>query len=385
MALPESFAVVCRGCGTPFDPSGSTCTHCGCEVVPDEATRARLLRHRARMRRTLQELRARITPAVAAALLPPDFRTRAVVAFLAVVASMILVPTLIAGAGFFLFGDSAAAFAFVLLALASAAGVLVFGVRRTRRWLVGFSLRARVEARRRLGEIAATTPCRCRGCGGHAAVVALGRRSALPCPWCGTPQLPGPSLDDARHRCLDALIERHEDLTRDALERAGFSAPPRPKGLPDAFEPSAGGTVVAGSSRGVDVAAFQEMVDQGREARVVQRLEVDHDTGLGGEVFVAAPGVESTLRRMAGEWGYELPSEGIAAAEERGFRVYGTADGRVADPILQPFLERMGDGEGLLMDPAGLSLWRPVSPWTRAWSLLDDRLALVVWLARSLR
>jgi hypothetical protein len=135
--------------------------------------------------------------------------------------------------------------------------------------------------------------------------------------------------------------------------------------------------LVEGACDGVALAGFNELLEE----RCIQRVEIEAPTGLDGELWAVRPEVEAHLRALAAEWSYELPRQELDSPVP-GWCVYGTTPLR--REILVPALERMGPAESLLVDPAGLSVWRSGSLWAPAWGLVSQRQELVAWLARAL-
>jgi hypothetical protein len=295
------------------------------------------------------------------------------------VALAVAITALFFGLGIPTRGPAAAAFFLGLAALFTvviAAGSVLcyFGIKR---------LIAHVndEARRVALRITALTPVRCSQCGGHAAVVAVGPEAAHPCPWCDAALLPAPDAAAAAAAAARDLVDAHVQHA-DALARAAFA--PRRRGgrvpaPPAGWVLTAGGAVVRGTSDGVPVHAFNDLT----RGIVTQRLEVPFTTGLAGETWYVRPAVEDALRATMADWGYSLP-DAATASPARGFNAYveGSAAARLAE--VGATLTRLGPSDALLLDPAGLSLWRRVTGLTHAWSLLAEHHPTLAALAKRL-
>lgn len=383
-ALPESFASSCRACGAPRAPDAPACSFCGSTECVSGDVLLRLVAHRARMRRALQQLRAAVTPQVLSVTRRPGqifvlagliLGLPLVSIFAAVGPPAIWLVVARPRGALAVFG----ALVVVAASVLGTAGGLYLAFRAVR----AFAARIRQQARALVLEIDATLPVTCSQCGGHAALVVLGPDEAFPCPWCGTPLLPASDASAALRSAAQALMSRHEQvseaLTRQAL--AGRAADPRStrKPPPPGFELTAGGVVARGTTAGVPLRAFNDLVG----STFVWRVEVPRDTGLAGEVWFVRPAAESAFRELAGEWGYELPSR--RAPESQGFRVYGEAHelGAAGEAVAE-FLGGLGPADALLLDPAGLSLWRRGSLLGEAWPLLAEQHARLATLTGAL-
>lgn len=254
----------------------------------------------------------------------------------------------------------------------------------------------REEARRAVLSFAATTPVACGQCGGQAAVVALGPDDAYPCPWCGSALLPaaeaGAAVRAASQGLLDAHLDEAERLAGTALEQMKGAAVGFAQSLPG-FELVGGGAVVRGATAGVSLRAFYDFI----RGATVQRVEVPLETGIDGEVWLVRPSVEAALRPLTLEWGYSLP-EREARCPWPEWRAYSDGVGLPQHPALAAALERLGPSDALLLDAAGLSLWRRGrslsvilgevalggSPDGSAWSLLVEHHQTMAELAHQL-
>jgi hypothetical protein len=381
--LRDSFALSCRACGAPRALRQERCGHCGSTEQPDGATLARLRVHRARVRRALQQLRAVVTSQVAGELMHRQLYWLVGLYFGLPIAGLLLglavlaLSLAIVGAQ----GPPAVVGALAAGALGSLGGWggIVLAYRAVKR----LAQRARARAREIVLGIEGTTPVLCPQCGGHAAVVALQPEEPYPCPWCNAALLPSGAADAQAAVLIRALLAHHEDLaerfTRAELARRRRRPAVRPPPLPG-FELTGGGTVARGATGGVPLRAFNDLVG----GQFVLRLEAPVETGRAGEAWFVRPAVEKPLRELTREWGYDLPQAPVAGAAE-GWRAYaepGVAAPEV--PALAATLSRLGPADALLLDPAGLSLWRRASGLSAAWGLLVEHHATVAALASAL-
>ena len=365
--LPESFALCCRSCGAPRSPRSAECAHCGSTEQPDAATLARLRAHRARMRRALQQLRAIGTARVASVLLRGKlpwliglFLGLPILSFFVAVAVLLLCLA-VGGTD----GPLALAGAFAATAigtLGSWAGIVAAYQLYKRA-----AERAAAEARDVVLGMTATTPAVCPQCGGHAAVVALGWEESCVCPWCAA-----------------ALLARDADLaerfTRAELARMRLSPAVRPPPLAG-YELTGGGTLVRGHTDGVPLCAWNEIVD----GVFVLRVEAAVETGLAGETWIVRPDVETALRKVTDGWGYALPAQ-PTASPAAGWLAYAEPQGAAAPAAaaVAAAVARLGPADALLLDPAGLSLWRQATGLTAAWGVLVEHHTTLAGLAREL-
>ncbi len=354
--LPASFALCCRTCGAPRTPDEARCAHCGSTERPDAAALARLRVHRARMRRALQELRVTVSRRVAPAVVR-RWLSRWIPALILgclTFAGVLVVATVLS---LWLTGDRG------FLGLVGALVIIALCVLLTTLGLVVcyYALMSGVtelnrESRRVVLGLTATTPVTCGQCGGHAAVVALGPEDSYPCPWCGSALLPAAAAEAAVRAVAQALLDAHVDeaerLAGAALEPRRRAAVAFAQSLPG-FELAGGGAVVRGATAGVSLRAFYDFI----HGVTVQRVEVSLETGIDGEVWLVRPSVEAALRPLTLEWGYSL-SEREAPCPWPGWRGYSDGGGLPEHPALSAALERLGPPDALLLDAAGLSLWR---------------------------
>jgi hypothetical protein len=223
-----------------------------------------------------------------------------------------------------------------------------------------------------------TTPVVCPGCGGHAAVVTLGPSEHAPCPWCASALLPTGEDDSGRALAL-ALLAHHQAAAR-RLAARGTPQRVRRKPPPVAGFDVTGGTVVKGTSLGVPVRAFNELVDD----TFVQRVEVPVETGLPGDVLLVRPAAEGTMRGLTREWGHALPESAVESPRP-GWLAYAAGASVPVLPALASTLDKLGPRDALLLDPAGLSLWRAVKGLEYAWGLVQEHHETLAALACALR
>jgi len=388
--LAPGFAITCRACGGPSDPDADQCPYCGLEERHDAPTRARLVAHRARMRRALQQLRAIVTARVREGM-------GASPVLLAVLLLFLPIPAILIGFGLPLgivflvvpllelprsLGTPLAAVGFLLAIVGGLMG-LVAGLAVPYFMLKRHAERVRRRAREIVLEMEATTAVVCPACGGHAAVVALGPDEPCPCPWCGAQLLPAASAEEAVRAAVQSLLAQHETVAQDVLGR--LDQPQRrprqrsPVSLPG-YVLAAGGTVVQGTTDGIPVRAFNEVF----EGVFVFRLEVATETGLESELFLVRPEVESAMRNLTREWGYALPERAVVSGRPGWLAYVGDGGALPPAPALAECLDRLGPSDALLVDPAGLSVWRRGYGLSRAWGFVEEHHATVATLARGL-
>jgi hypothetical protein len=370
--------MACRACGAPSAPDALRCDHCGSQERYDAATRERLVAHRARMRRALQELRALVSAEVSWALAGGK------VYLIAVLFLGLPMGGLVAGGFapllFLLLAQPRGPLAVVgvLVTLAGAAVGLAAGLFAVYGLAKRFAARSRQQARDLVLGMQATTPVVCPSCGGHAAVVALGPHDHAPCPWCATALLPAGEASLARETARVLLAQHAAAAAR--LARPPRRAPAARKPPPvDGYE-VVGGTVVRGETFGVPLRAFNDL----HEGAFVHRIEAPVDLGVAGETFLVRPEVEGVMRSLAREWGYALP-DASAPSPREGWRVYARDAVEPVPAAVGPALDRLGAADALLLDPAGLSVWRRGVGLAYAWGLVREHHETVARLARALR
>jgi hypothetical protein len=387
--ITPGFGIACRSCGAPCSvESSSACEYCGSEQPHDAATLLRLAAHRARMRRALQQLRAVLGTQVQQAADAGWAWKLALIYLFVPIPIMLLSIALPMGAVFAAtaaFGRAIPQF-FVMLALA----VAVFGggglglflaLSIPYRMLKRHAVDVRRQAREILAEVDATQPVACPSCGGHAVVVALGAEEAVPCPWCSGAVLPPASFESITQSLAEALRRRDPRLAERFVRNLGRTIGarrlvPRLAG----YELVGGGAVAAGSTAGVPLRAFNEIVD----GSFVQRVEASFPTLVEDDVWLVRAEVEPLLRRLAAEWGYSMP-EAAVAAPRPGWSGYVRRGSLPSTPAIGDALDRLGSNAAVLIDPAGVSLWRKASGLSRSWGLLEEHHATVAALANALR
>jgi hypothetical protein len=231
--------------------------------------------------------------------------------------------------------------------------------------------KVRNRARQIVLKLELTTPVVCSNCGGHAAVISIGPEDPNPCPWCESGLLPTGSMNDSMQAVIPQLLAHHRTLD----SRTSTPTDARVPGykLMD-------GCLVKGSTDGVPVRAFNELY----EGVFIKRLEIPVETGISCEIWLIQPEVESTMRNLTTEWGYSLPS--LCVATYKTWRMYSDQPGVIEPSILGGILDALGTTDSLLIDPAGISLWRKSAGLSRAWNLLEEHhhtmAALTRWLQK---
>lgn len=376
--LAPGFAISCRACGAPGRPDAERCPHCGSVERYDTETRARLVVHRARMRRALQQLRALVASEVSWALSHGHVYGIAIL-FLVLPLAGILLGTLPGLVVILLLQPRGPRAVLAALALVAGSTIgLAGGLALFYAWAKRLAARSRAAARELVLGMETTAPVVCPGCGGHAAVVMLGPTEHAPCPWCASTLLP--SGDDGATRAVAvALLAQHAAAAQRLATRSKPSAVRRKPPPVAGFEVT-GGTVVRGTTFDVPVRAFNELVGD----IFVQRVEVAVDTGLLGEVLLVRPAVESTMRNLTREWGYALP-ELAAPSPRTGWLAFAAEAALPTLPALASTLDKLGPSDAVLLDPAGLSLWRQVRGLDHAWTLVKEHHETMAALALAIR
>lgn len=369
---------LCRDCGAALGALDAGCGDCGA-AAPDAQTRLRLQRHLGRLQRARGELRA-----ILAFHLGVGASTRygpwIVVGFL----GLLVVPPVVAAGSFMLlllgghewWAIGAALSALVLQALGFVAALAITYFVATR-----LQDRSRRRARACAAELAVTRAVRCAGCGGYSAAPALGSVSPLDCPWCDAGLVAG-EWENGLAAAGAAIDACRAQLGAGPFERARR----RGRRASHVVEvPLAGFDMRAGLMRGAfDGVALWSGHDVGPGGTFV-RIEAPSTTRLEHPWWFVRRVGESRLREAAAEWGHVLPI-GPATSPLPGVRAYCDADEAPPDlEELRAALARLDPNESLLLEPAGVAVWRHLpSLLMRAWAPLLRHHDTVAALARAL-
>lgn len=242
--------------------------------------------------------------------------------------------------------------------------------------------RVRRQARGLVHDLEATTPVVCPNCGAHVAVVTLGPEEPCPCPWCDSPLLSeAGGVEDTLRAAAEALCRRDPELGGKIARNLGRTVESAVAPRVPGFELVGAGSLARGTTAGVSLRAFSEIVG----GNFVHRIEGVCETALPDEVFLVRPAIEVAMRALAREWGYALP-EHRAMSPRLAWHAYVAEGSALPEaPAIAAALDRLGPNDALLLDPAGISLWRKAFGLTRAWSLLEQHHATVAALACGLR
>lgn len=369
-------ALVCRDCGAPVDGDvalPSRCRFCGTDTHIDQSTRQRLAEHLARMQRAADKARCVLRGQILALLLPSLMRRSKVYLYGSLFILIIGLPVLLCvGMLPFAFLDGASkdqelvlvVVGVAVLGIAILLGVLAFpaGLYLASREGHKADIAAARGAREVIARAEAVAPTRCANCGGHAQVVVIGQRAAVPCPWCKS-NITVECLDAAK-AAADAIVLAQQTTTDGALRRArvkgGLPARNRHRFQLPGFEFEGG--VYVGVIHGVAAwIAFdaQDFLDGGMHARV----EVDRSTRLPGAVWFVRREMTERHAQLLEAYGLRPPppAPAGAAAIDGPFFVLADAGvdvGSVAGrPAVRDVLASLAETECVRFDPAGASLW----------------------------
>jgi hypothetical protein len=242
--------------------------------------------------------------------------------------------------------------------------------------------KARTRAREIVMKLDLTTPAVCPSCGGRATIVALGPDEPCPCPWCESGLLPSGEMEVSINAAANALLANNHDLDHQVVGGLSREEPIRWR----AMTPLPGyviigrESVIKGITNGIPVRAFTDIY----EGNFVLRLEVPVDTAVDTEIWFVRPEVEAVMRSLTREWGYSLPETPVSSPLQ-GWLAYAEGVDSSAVPPVQEALTRLGSCDSLLIDPAGLSLWRKARGLANRFSLVHDHHATMAALAGALQ
>ena len=244
--------------------------------------------------------------------------------------------------------------------------------------------RAAARARRDIGEqmsrLETTIDARCPSCGGHAQVLPAEREGVLECPWCSARLAPG---TDARAAQLGQLqgIASNELSTAESARQAsipdGLHQPDSGDDMPSGFEESGGGIV--GVYQGMPMWCMTDVVD-GQE---ITRLELSASTGCCFRALFVWRDSEGEIRRAARAWHQPLPDLHRTTWLDQ-WEVYSDTDEplRHRNLLVLPLYD-LEPGDALLIDGAGISVWRTAISTTD--SMIEHREPLAQLVAELRR
>ncbi len=397
-------ALVCKNCGSPLDPRSVSdelrCPSCG-SVTPLEKRQAASLRaHAARIARGIQFGRTAVRGRIMAAQMATTGKRGALLFFGlmlltgGLVFGLLFLPVALldgtTGVGGRILGmvwGVCMLIGCVLVLAVPALGVYFYARRITKR--------ASLLARPVTANIEATMTTRCPQCGAQLSALLVGTNVSAPCPYCETPIAPPEGMRDIVQTTLAAMAAQERAAAsaemRQAIESISSKRSYEPKKLPGLdFEFS--GAMATGSHDGVPMWSADDYLD----ASYAIRMEVDHMTGLGGSVWFVSHPVLATHQAIANELGVTAPAMGTATGDQHvDSRFAILIDGDVSptwlisDPGFRQMLFAVEPDESLLIDGAGLSVFKSGTFWklTRGGGipkLLKRYAPTAAWLVRVL-
>ena len=223
-----------------------------------------------------------------------------------------------------------------------------------------------------MGASEITVDTLCGSCGGHAQVLRAGNEGVLECPWCSARLEPDEKARDAQLDHLHGIAEQEVAIAGAALWATipeSLRSPESGPTLPPGFRESAGGIV--GTFRDIPIWTLSDVV----EDTEIRRLELTADTGCAFRVAFVWAEAEASIRKAARAWHYPLP-EIRRATWAYQWHVYPDSKEPLdlRETLVIP-LHRLRPGDALIIDGAGISLWRTSLTITESILQQQERLA----------
>lgn len=369
----DSYGFSCRACGAPSRSLVEPCSSCGA-APPRGDERFKLLRHRDRLRRAQQMLRALVSARLlhqqAEQGLLQARQTRLAGGVLLVVwfpASAMLIAEGIISCGTALLGVP-------LIALVTWAGIRI-----SLHLLTSAMARARRRIAVELDRIDATIVVRCPDCGGSASMLQIQDESMVACPWCGGLLAAEPGSTQPEHDRVKRVVDEQMTLARRAVAAASDRLPSeRQRELPSGFDQSTG--LYVGLHRGHPAWHGEDAISGAGFCR----LEMGGETGWDQVLFCTRSEAETGFREAAATWHSPLPTRLLAtyAVDWLIYGEHGTPLDEI-DRLLLPLYE-LEPGDCLIVDRAGVSIWRSGAIPFSDPDLLRDKCDLLATLVEDL-
>ena len=366
-ALSELYGISCRSCGAARDLTDAACENCGAPA-PDHQQRRNLLQHQDQTRRLLQKVRALKVAGLIARRqrhqLTLQKRVGLTFLLLTLLASLWTIVSI--GALERSVGPGQLLVAAMVLAtvvyLARQASLMLFS---------RVAAQAREDVDAQLNALETTVDAVCASCGGHVLVLPATDESSFPCPWCSAALAPCGVASDMQGRHLRTLASTERSLIRASRRK------PSSKGerdveamrkeieerresrrrqqeedpLPRGFERV--GECLLGEHRKMRVWCTSDRVGK----VTIHRLEMASRGDRNRALFVWHE-VDAVIRAAAAAWHLPLPSRHQATLGHEWLLYAEREVSREQQLLVAPIVHDLQKGDALVVDAAGLSLWR---------------------------